>query len=137
MKTVTIRVPANANVFVLEDSATRLDWFHERFGRVNVRYSSTVEDALEKLIELDRDAYLFLDHDLNWHDAAGRKPGSGVRVAHFISKNGFAGRIVIHSVNEEGSSEMKRWLPKADLHPFGTFEINLDEAVTGKIVSLR
>jgi hypothetical protein len=125
MKPVTIRVPANATVFLLEDSATRLEWFYERLGRLNVRYSSTVEDALEKLTDLDREAFLFLDHDLNWMDAGGRKPGSGVRVAHFVSKNGFAGRIVIHSVNEEGASEMKKWLPKAEVHPFGTFEIDL------------
>jgi hypothetical protein len=102
-----------------------LEWFYERLGRLNVRYSSTVEDALEKLTDLDREAFLFLDHDLNWMDAGGRKPGSGVRVAHFVSKNGFAGRIVIHSVNEEGASEMKKWLPKAEVHPFGTFEIDL------------
>jgi hypothetical protein len=125
MKIATIRVPVNATIFVLEDSPTRLEWFYERLGRVNVQYSSIVEDALEKLIDLDRDAYLFLDHDLNWQDAAGRKPSSGVRVAHFVSKNGFAGRIVIHSVNETGAMEMKRWLPKAELRPFGTFEIEI------------
>jgi hypothetical protein len=60
MKPVTIRVPANATVFLLEDSATRLEWFYERLGRLNVRYSSTVEDALEKLTDLDREAFLFL-----------------------------------------------------------------------------
>jgi hypothetical protein len=125
LRKTVIRLPANATIFVLEDSPTRLEWFYERLGRVNVRYSSTVEDALEKLTDLDREAFLFLDHDLNWMDAGGRKPGSGVRVAHFVSKNGFAGRIVIHSVNEEGASEMKKWLPKAEVHPFGTFEIDL------------
>jgi hypothetical protein len=108
MKIATIRVPVNATIFVLEDSPTHLEWFYERLGRVNVQYSSTVEDTLEKLIDLDRDAYLFLDHDLDWMDAAGRKPGSGVRVAHFVSKNGFAGRVVIHSVNEQGAAEMKK-----------------------------
>jgi hypothetical protein len=74
---------------------------------------------------LDNDALLFLDHDLNWHDAAGRKPGSGVRIAHFLEQRRFAGRIVIHSVNEEGAGEMKDLLPHAELLPFGTFEIDL------------
>src|SRR5438105_2506521 len=125
LRKTVIRLPANATVFVLEDSATRLEWFDERLGRVNVRYSSTVEDALEKLIDLDRDAFLFLDHDLNWMDAGGRKPGSGVRVSHFVSKNGFTGRIVIHSVNEQGAAEMKKWLPKAAVHPFGSFDVEV------------
>jgi hypothetical protein len=47
-----------------------------------------------------------------------------VRVAHYVAQNGFAGQIVIHSVNEQGAAEMKRWLPKAELHPFGSFEID-------------
>lgn len=98
LRKTVIRLPANATVFVLEDSATRLEWFDERLGRVNVGYSSTVEDALEKLIDLDRDAFLFLDHDLNWMDAGGRKPGSGVRVAHFVSKNAFAGQGLLKKV---------------------------------------
>jgi hypothetical protein len=129
LRNTVIQVPANATVFVLEDSATRLQWFYERLGRVNVQYSATVEDALEKLMGMSREAFLFLDHDLNWMDAGGRKLGSGVRVAHFVSKNGFAGRIIIHSVNEEGASEMRRWLPKADLHPFGTFDVEVSYSV--------
>jgi hypothetical protein len=125
MRSVVIRVPANSEVFILEDSGTRLQWFFERLNTLSVQYSSSVEDALSKLTHLDREAFVFLDHDLCWRDAAGHKPGSGVRVAHFLAKSGFAGRIVIHSVNEEGAMEMKRWLPKAELHPFGTFEIEI------------
>ena len=121
MKTAMIRVPADATVFILEDSSVRLRWFCERIQ--HLRYSSTVEQALEILSSMPRDSFLFLDHDLNWLDAAGRKPGSGVRVAHFVSKMGFTGRAIIHSVNEEGVLEMKRWLPKAEVHPFGSFEI--------------
>jgi hypothetical protein len=125
LRKTVIRLPADAQVFILEDSGTRLKWFFERLNTLSVQYSSSVEDALSKLIHLDREAFVFLDHDLCWRDAAGHKPGSGVRVAHFLAKNGLAGRIVIHSVNEEGSAEMKKWLPKAAIHPFGTFEIEI------------
>lgn len=119
----TIQVPENSTVFIVEDSRVRLQWFLERLAKA--RYSSTVEDALPMLSLLDDDAFLFLDHDLNWHDAAGRKPGSGVRIAHYLAQRGFSGRIVIHSVNEEGSAEMKRLLPHAEVYPFGSFEIDL------------
>jgi hypothetical protein len=119
----TIQIPENATVFIVEDSRVRLQWFFERLAKA--RYSSTVEDALPMLSLLDEDAFLFLDHDLNWHDAAGRKPGSGVRIAHFLAKRGFFGRTVIHSVNEEGSAEMKRLLPQAECYPFGTFELHI------------
>jgi hypothetical protein len=121
MRQIVIRVPADATVFLLEDSSLRLRWFCERIQRI--RYSSNVEHALEILSSMPRDSFLFLDHDLCWLDAAGRKPGSGVRVAHYVAQNGFAGRIVIHSVNEQGAAEMKRWLPQAEVHPFGSFEI--------------
>lgn len=122
-KKTILRVPCNAAVFILEDSGTRLQWFFERLS--NARYSSTVEDALPMLSLMGDDAVLFLDHDLHWHDAAGFKPGSGVRVAHYLSRSGFHGRVVVYSVNESGAAEMKRWLPHAELHPFGTFEITL------------
>jgi len=117
----TIRVPRHAAVFILEDSGKRLQWFFERL--TNAMYSSNVEDALPLLASLHNNAFIFLDHDLHWRDAAGHKPGSGLRVAHFLAKSGFKGRVVIHSVNEQGAAEMKHCLPHAELRPFGTFEI--------------
>ena len=120
----TIRVPRDAAVFILEDSGMRLQWFFERLS--NARYSSNVEDALPLLVSLDNNAFIFLDHDLHWRDAAGHKPGSGLRVAHFLVRIGFKGRVMIHSVNEQGAAEMKRCLPHAELYPFGTFEIEVN-----------
>ena len=69
-----IRVLRRDMVFVLEDSASRLRWFIERLQRV--RHFSNVEDALAELTLLPLCPLLFLDHDLNWRDAAGYKPGS-------------------------------------------------------------
>jgi hypothetical protein len=68
---------------------------------------------------------VLLDHDLEWGDVAGQKPGSGVRVAHFLAKSGFQGQVVIHSVNESGAAHMKRLLPQATVAPFGVFSIEL------------
>jgi hypothetical protein len=119
-----IRIPCSATVFILEDSETRLHWFLQRL--TGARHCSNVEDALELVALLDRESVAFLDHDLNWRDAAGHKPGSGVRVASFLARNGFRGLAIIHSVNEEGAAEMKRWLPTAEVYPFGTFEIEIE-----------
>ena len=121
IRKAVIRIRGSATVFILEDSETRLQWFLQRLTAA--RHCSNVEDALESVALLDRESVAFLDHDLNWRDAAGHKPGSGVRVASFLARNGFRGRAIIHSVNEEGAAEMKRWLPNAEVHPFGTFEI--------------
>lgn len=69
--------------------------------------------------------YALVPPRLRCTDAAGHKPGSGVRVAYFLAQIRFAGRVVIHSVNDEGAAEMKYWLPDAEVHPFGTFEIEI------------
>jgi hypothetical protein len=124
IRKAVIRIRGSATVFILEDSETRLQWFLQRLS--GARHCSNVEDALETVALLDRESIAFLDHDLNWRDAAGHKPGSGVRVASFLARNGFSGRAIIHSVNEEGAAEMKRWLPNAEVHPFGTFEIEIE-----------
>jgi hypothetical protein len=47
---------------------------------------------------------------------------SAVRGAGSLFRHRF-GRV--NSVNEEGAMEMKRWLPKAETHPFGTFDIEV------------
>ena len=49
--------------------------------------------------------------------------GTGKEVARFMAERGFQGIVVIHSRHEEGSAAMKKYLPKARLAPFGTFEI--------------
>ena len=45
-----------------------------------------------------------------------------------LAKSGFQGRVVIQSVNEQGAAEMKRWLPRAEPHRFGSFEIESEMA---------
>ena len=117
-----IRIAYGASVFIVEDSEQRQRWFSAKMP--DAQFASTAEDAIQRLASFPFDVVL-LDHDLEWADAAGQKPGSGVRVAHFLAKNGFQGQVVIHSVNEAGAAHMKRLLPYATVAPFGSFEIEL------------
>jgi hypothetical protein len=60
-------------------------------------------------------------------DAAypGRLRGDGLEVAWFLARTQFSGRVVIHSVSEPGCQAMKKFLPNAVVHPFGSFNIRL------------
>lgn len=118
-------IPREWNVFLLEDDAKRISWFKKRVA--NLVLATNAEDGLRILSERSFEA-AFLDHDLTFDDAAfpDARPGSGVRVAHFLEKKGFEGLVVIHSVNECGAGKMKSYLPSAHLAPFGTFDVKCD-----------
>lgn len=69
----------------------RLQWFFESLkGVAMVRHCSNVEDAFPILAVLEPEVVVFLDHDLCLADAAfpDVRPGSGQRVARFLSERG-------------------------------------------------
>ncbi len=122
-----IEIPRAWNIFILEDSHERIRWFRERIPEATI--VSTAEDALAILSQRSFD-FCFLDHDLCFNDAAfPDRRGSGERVAHYLAQKGFAGRVVIHSVNEIGAMKMKSCLRHARIAPFGTFEVSVSAVV--------
>lgn len=117
----TFHIPKDWPVLVVEDSPARTAWFRERMPRAV--FVSTVEDALE-ILETSTFRAVFLDHDLNFRDAAfPEQIGSGQRIANYLAGKGCEAVIVIHSVNELGARRMKALLHHAHVAPFGTFEI--------------
>ena len=121
-------VPAHWRVFVLDDTAQRLEWFRDRLDGLAVyREASTADRALE-LLSTERFDLVFLDHDLSWMDAGfpDRQHGNGKEVARYLARTKFSGRVVIHSRSEQAAM-MAKILPEATVAPFGEFDVTVSE----------
>jgi CheY-like chemotaxis protein len=127
-KTVSeqFHIRADWRVLVVEDTEDRISWFRQRLP--SAVFAKNAETALRALSQQEFKV-AFLDHDLHWMHADNTIfKGTGKEVARFIAEQGFQGIVVIHSRNEEGAAAMKKYLPKARLAPFGTFEIITEAA---------
>jgi len=120
-----IHVPENARVFVLDDTEERLVWFRSQLrGVAGYHEASTADRALE-ILSTEKFDVVFLDHDLSWEDAGfpDRQHGNGKEIARYLARTKFAGRVIIHSKNEDGIRAMKKYLPEASTERYGDFEI--------------
>lgn len=129
---MTFCVPENSRVFVLDDTQDRLNWFRGRLrGIARLRDAKTAKRAIEILSEETFDL-VFLDHDLSFMDAGfpERQFDNGKEVARFLAIAKFAGKVVIHSKNEDGVRAMKKVLPGATVARFDEFEISIGEPIT-------
>jgi hypothetical protein len=119
---MTLQVPSGWRVFVLDDAEDRLRWFQARLPAM--RCAKTAEAAIEILAAESFDL-VFLDHDLSWEDAGfpERQHGNGKEVARYLARTHFAGRVVIHSKNEDGVRAMKKLLPQATIARFDEFDV--------------
>lgn len=123
-------VPAHWRIFVLDDTQDRLFWFRKQLAGVHhLREAKTAERAIE-ILSAEPFDLVFLDHDLSWEDAGfpERQHGNGKEVARYLARTNFAGRIVIHSKNEDGVRAMKKLLPAATIARFDEFEIKVSPA---------
>jgi CheY-like chemotaxis protein len=127
---VTFHIPSHWRVFVLDDTEERLCWFRERVPKM--RSAKTAEAAIQ-ILAAEQFDLIFLDHDLSWEDAGfpDRQHGNGKEVARFLARTGFAGRVVIHSKNEDGVRAMARLLPAATIERFGDFDITESSSAAG------
>lgn len=119
---MTFNIPADCRVFVLDDTQDRLDWFRTRMPQM--RCAKTSDQALE-ILSTEKFDMVFLDHDLSFMDAGfpERQHGNGKEVARYLARTGFAGKIVIHSKNEDGVRSMAKTLPQAEIARYESFEI--------------
>ena len=127
---MVFNVPAHWRVFVLDDTQERLFWFREQLrGVAHLRDASTADHALE-ILSAEPFDLVFLDHDLSWADAGfpDKQHGNGKEIARYLARTGFAGRVVIHSKNEDGVRAMRKLLPAATIARFDEFEITVQPA---------
>jgi hypothetical protein len=116
-------ISAGWNVLVLDDDLDRHAWFKQRMP--DATFAETAEQAM-RLLQRYKFHAAFLDHDLHWTHIAdiGIFKGTGREVASFMQMAKFGGVVVIHSRNPIGAAIMGRYLPQAQIAPFGTFEIS-------------
>lgn len=120
---MTFHIPTGFRVFVLDDTQDRLDWFRKRMPQM--REAKTAREAME-ILAAEKFDMVFLDHDLSFLDAGfpERQFDNGKEVARYLAITKFAGKVVIHSKNEDGVKAMKKSLPHADVARFDDFEIS-------------
>jgi CheY-like chemotaxis protein len=117
-------IPTDWPVLVVEDTEDRISWFRKRMPKAI--FAKNVEAAFQALEQQDFKV-VFLDHDLHWmHADNAIFKGTGKEVARFLAKHGFQGIVIIHSLHVEGAAVMKKYLSKARLAPFGSFEIAVE-----------
>jgi CheY-like chemotaxis protein len=116
-------VPAGRRILVVEDDGDRIVWFKQRMP--NAMFAETAEHAI-RLLAAHKFNVVFLDHDLHWTHIADISifKGTGREVAKLLQTMEFQGQVVIHSRNPIGAAIMGKYLPHAQVAPFGTFEIN-------------
>jgi hypothetical protein len=108
-------------VLVVEDTEDRISWFRQRMPKAVFAKNA---DAAFRALDQQTFKVIFLDHDLHWmHADNSIFKGTGKEVAWFLEQKGFQGIVIIHSKHVEGAAAMKKYLPKARLAPFGSFEI--------------
>lgn len=118
MNFLTVKIPKDARVMLLEDSPMRITWFTERLPYLHV-----VQSIEELKVYFDGHPicdYFFLDHDL------GEGAGTGVEAAEYINNRfgNLSSAGLIHSWNREGALRMQKVLPLLPWVPFGGFEID-------------
>lgn len=131
MSKVTIKLPREAKVFLLEDSQERISWFRKKLGNTLQTLVDRADDAIMMLSKHHYDT-IFLDHDLGLLELVGYngiKPGpegTGLDVANHLASSKYLSELtVIHSWNPEGAKNMKNVLPNAVVVPFGQFDIEI------------
>jgi DNA-binding NtrC family response regulator len=108
-------------VLVVEDTEDRISWFRQRLPEAV--FAKNAESALSALSQQEFKV-AFLDHDRHWmHADNSIFKGTGKEVAKYMAEHRFQGIVVMHSRHEEGAAVMKKFLPKAKLAPFGSFDI--------------
>jgi CheY-like chemotaxis protein len=106
-------------IFILEDSAERINIFKKYLEKHELTIVSEAIEAiklLEQSLEYD---FFFLDHDLGGQIFVDTKElNTGSTVAEFLKDKDIKGDIVIHSFNNIGASNMLGFLPNAYYVPF-------------------
>lgn len=129
MNRITVHIPRDKRVLLLEDDPRRVEWFRQRICQLD--HADSVEGAIA-LLSNNRYDFVFLDHDLGTLHYAGeaaslddKAPGQAV-AKHLASLGWIGDNVVIHSWNPDGAKMMKNLLRNAYAIPFGNFEVTIE-----------
>ena len=121
MNFITIKLPAESRVLLLEDSPMRIAWFKKRVPNLTV--VSTVDAFKAYLAGHPICDFIFFDHDL------GEGAGTGLEAAQYL-KDAFGGNTdagLIHTWNSAGAKAMQAVLQRVPYVPFGQFEVEVEQ----------
>ncbi|MGB8801385.1 MAG: cyclic-phosphate processing receiver domain-containing protein [Candidatus Acidiferrales bacterium] len=111
----TILIPHDATILIVEDDIGRRSWFLSRYRLPGAYLAHEPAQAIE-LVRRIEPTWVWLDFDLG----LGK---NSLDVAAFLRDTGYDGRVIVHSQNDFGRLSLKQFLPRAEVHVFGTFEI--------------
>lgn len=103
----------------MDDDPERLKIFQRNLIGTSQSLVTTSKDCIDKLEQEGPWDIIFLDHDLGGKVFVESGEDTGWEVAKWISDNPEhePKRIIIHSFNSAGATNMKRLLPKAEYIP--------------------
>lgn len=117
-------------IFILEDSDERIKFFKKQLLGENLFIAKTVEKGKIELSKHEHWDMIFLDHDL---DGAifidSNKPNTGYQLAKYIKKNNTYSNIILHTMNPNGSKNMKAILKNAKIIPFSILLEGINENI--------
>jgi len=116
-------------IIILEDMASRIQYFKSKLYRHDVYYFDDADDIINALCLLSEKPWdiIFLSHDLEGRIfVPSSYHNTGYTVAKFISENDVKiNKIIIHSMNIQGAENIKMILPKAEIIPFNLLKTKL------------
>lgn len=101
------------NIFILEDSKERIEWFMKQFGNHNLTIRSEVDDITLGLVNSANWDIFLLDHDLEPH--LFRKEKNGNTLAKYLVENNLQKQAIfyVHSMNPIGANNICKTLDSA------------------------
>jgi len=115
-------------ILVLEDDQNRIEEFKKSFrSEHRVIYTDDAEMAINHLKENTFDI-LFLDHDLGgcvYVDTNEYQTGSTVAKWLSENKDRMPPRVILHTLNSYGATNMKSYIPHAQIIPFAWTKIKV------------
>ena len=128
---ITITIPADKGILIVEDNEERLEWFRTVLSGMRYQICTSPQEALTWLNSWTPDV-VFLDHDCVQRFVDPSDPDFNnltfFRVAQQLVKDNFDGLVIVHSGNPVGAKRMAdlisdRSEAKVVIAPFGTFKI--------------
>jgi hypothetical protein len=106
------------NIFILEDSPERIEYFKKQFSNHNVIIFSKISESMEEIGYLLRKRnfdIFFLDHDLQDHLTRIGIEKNGNTLAKYLVENNLQKQAIfyIHSMNPIGANDICRTLNDA------------------------
>jgi hypothetical protein len=101
------------NIFILEDSESRIEWFKKQFDNHNLIICSEINDNTYALVTENKYDIIFLDHDLESHLL--RRNDNGNTLALYLANANLQSHAIfyVHSMNPIGANNICRTLEKA------------------------